>query len=523
MATKQVCGEPYSLAGRRMAFTNWYYVRPCVHRWYNSQGESVWTQSTCDALDAQIRRINEPWGIRLRVNRPQRSGPIIQEERPWEEGGVGFSVVLKDDGVYRAWAQTGWGDSDRAPTRFCCYESQDGLSWRRPSCGIMEHEGSKENNLLGAKGGAVFIDPSTPPAERYKWVNVQTFRREVFDQFKHRFPSRVDAKCDSAGAADADVVFGIEGAFSSDGYHWTIIKEPLALFYADAPVVAYYDARLRKYVGYFREWVVGPTCAEPRIRAKDGHRHWKSIGRRAVGRAETDDFRQFPLSEVVLEPHLAMTPSQTLYVSCKTAIPGAPENHLMFPTVWDTASDATHVTLATSHDGITWSYAPHPDVLLETAEFGQWDGGCLFTLPNLIELPNGEFALPYCGFDVPHKYPRGTAKRATGYAVWPKGRLMGIEARERGEFATVGVVPMGQTLRINAVTARAGSILVEAADLDGTPLPGRDFASAIPVRGDGYQVPVAWRDHDALGLKQGEGVILRIRMDRAILYWLDFV
>jgi hypothetical protein len=107
-------------------------------------------------------------------------------------------------------------------------------------------------------------------------------------------------------------------------------------------------------------------------------------------------------------------------------------------------------------------------------------------------------------------------------AVWPGGRLIALEAPERGEFATVAIIPLGQKLFINALTQRAGSITIEAADIDGKPLPGRSFKDSIPVIGDHQKQQVRWKEHDNIGCSNGEGVILRFRMEKAKIFGLDF-
>jgi hypothetical protein len=47
----------------------------------------------------------------------------------------------------------------------------------------------------------------------------------------------------------------------------------------DSGPAVYYDAKLNRYVGYFRFFM---------------------MGRRAIGRAETDDFWRWPVPEMVL-------------------------------------------------------------------------------------------------------------------------------------------------------------------------------------------------------------------------------
>jgi hypothetical protein len=290
------------------------------------------------------------------------------------------------------------------------------------------------------------------------------------------------------------------------------------MMHTDTQVVACYDPRLGRYVAYVREWAARPLPAGAPDR---GPRRWLGVGRRAIGRSETSDFRRFPLSEMVLEPGPELAPSQVLYTNCYTTVPGAPDHPLMFPAVWDMHTDTTRIVLASSHNGRNWHYVPGGSVL-DTAEFGRWDGGCVFASPNLIELPNGDFALPYSGYDVPHKYPRGRARRSTGYAVWPRGRLIGLEAAEFGEFTTPALIAPGNVLRVNAVAARAGSIRIEALDLDGRPIPGRAMDDATPMFGDVYRAQAAWREHGDLGVAGGAPVMLHILMERATLFGLEF-
>lgn len=248
---------------------------------------------------------------------------------------------------------------------------------------------------------------------------------------------------------------------------------------------------------------------------------WHFVGRRSIGRTESSTFGNFPLSEFVLVPGPEMLPSDVLYTNGRTTIPGNPTLHVMFPTVWHQADDSTSVTMAGSHNGQVWSFLPGGYVL-DTAPFGEWDGGCIFARPNLIELADGAFALPYTGYNVPHKYPRGKFKFDTGYMVWPKGRIVAMEAPSLGEFATVGIMPPGRKLLLNAEIRRAGSLAIEVADLGGNPLPGRSFEDCDRLVGDLYLAPVTWKGQADLGNPDGSPVVLRFKMDTARLYSLDF-
>jgi hypothetical protein len=251
-------------------------------------------------------------------------------------------------------------------------------------------------------------------------------------------------------------------------------------------------------------------------------RYWWEILRRSIGRTASPTFGHFPASELVLAPSPDMRPSELLYTNGYTSIPGAPDHHVMFPSIWDVASDQTDIRVAVSFDGRLWQMAGGGQPVLRTGVFGEFDGGCVFGRVNLAELPNGDFVLPYTGYRYPHKYPRGAWAFDAGYAVWPKGRIFALVADESGRFSTVGLVPPGNRLRINAVTTRAGRILVEVCDLGGNPVPGRTFADAVPLVGDCHNTPVLWRSGEDLGVPDNHPVLLNVRLEQARIYWLEF-
>lgn len=505
-------GEPYVLMGKRLVFTNWHYIRPGQFAWVNDKGEGVTVSGSEGPWGAHLRRQDYPHGIRIVAQPAQRLGPLLELERPWEGKGVTITTVIREGDTYR-----GWGSCETADRRRlgCYFESDDGLNWRRPNVGQVEFQSSRENNLLDYSVRTVFVDPSAPDEERYKEIDVRNISQEEFDEFKERRPDAWESR---APRADVGEVFALTGGVSPDGLRWTRLPEPLVVEHSDTQPVCYYDERLGKYVMYTRNWSVGPRAPGA---PDDRGLSWLAVGRRSIGRTESADFRHFPRSEIILEPGPDLLPSDTLYTNCRTAIPGAPDHHLMFPTVWHTSDDSTSVAIASSHDGKVWHFLPGSPVL-ETGPFGQFDGGCVFAHPNLIELPDGSFALPYTGYLFPHKYPRGQWRFQPGMAIWTKGRLVALEAPDRGEFATVAFVPPGRKLLINGLTKRAGSILIEAALLGGAPIPGRTFAEADPIIGDQYRTPVTWKGEDDLGFENGAAVMLRFRLEKAAIFGVDF-
>lgn len=516
-ASPQKAGEPYRLAGNRIVFTNWHFVRPAGFSWHDREGRNVSVIGDQGPDEAVFRRRDETGGINLKIETPVSIGPVLTPEKPWETDGVSVGAVLTDGGIYKIWAMNNWGDlKNKGGRHFLYYESEDGMHWTRPNCGVYDYNGEKNNNILcESLGGTVFIDPSAPPEERYKAVGERLFTEAVYRRYAMRRPDAVDWK---SYRAHIDRYIGVAGLVSPDGIHWTELDDPIAMMHSDTHIVACYDAQLKKYVGYFRDWSVGDQAEGYDNPERE---FWMIAARRAIGRSETDDFRNFPLSKLIVEPRPDMGPSKVLYTNCYTTVPGAPDIRLMFPAVWDLCTDTTAIEALSSSDGCVWNFMTNGP-LLEAGVPGTWDGGCIFAVPNLIELPSGDFALPYTGYSVPHKYPRQKAQRAMGYKIWNKGRFSAIEAKEEGYFTTVAITSPGERLYINAVVKRAGAITVEAADMHGKTIPGREFENCVPIAGDAFRQIVAWNGQDCLGVSPGQPVILRFRMNHAAVYALDF-
>jgi hypothetical protein len=535
MAGKPMWGMPYELDGKRMFFTNWYFIHPGNLLWLDEEGNRLNTAEEGaenpkhDAWNVKLARPSSPYGIEIVAQRAERMGPVIKPEMPWEKDYVIFKTVMKDGGKYRAWGKA-------KPGGDCYFESEDGVNWRRVILRQKEFGGSLENNLFKVEPeGTVFVDPSAPPEERYKCVRGPSIKFDEFKLFVEKHPDKWETRAVKGLWRNPEKFRALAGGFSPDGINWTYLPELFTVEHSDGMEVGYFDQRLKKYVIFTRTFLVGPRSAQwngnPQVRT------WAApnfgSARRAIGRMESDTFGNFQLSEPVIVPvPEEVSPSQSFYTSIWSTIPGAPDCQLMFPAVWDTRDDTCSIGMWSSHDGKLWSRVPGPPVL-ETAAYGEWDGGCIFTFPYLTELPNGDFVLPYKGYNLPHKYPRGYMKVFSGYMCWPKGRMVAVEAKEIGEFATVGIIPPGRKLKVNALTKRAGGIRVEVARLNPTPsaeeaegfeevIPGRSFAECKPIQGDQFWTAVTWNGDADMGFREGECVIVRFKMDRAKLFGIEF-
>ncbi len=515
-------GEPYDVGSKRIVFTTWYWVRPGQMDWRDKEDKSVFANKKVMAgpFDAHYINIDGPWGVRLTTERAQRAPKLdIKPEKPWESGGITVTQMLPTpEGKIMAW---GTSTDKEGNSRPCYFESTDAINWKRPALNLVDYEGNKENNLTpGGPSGHVFIDPNAPPEERFKSASNSDLKlnipeqKAMWDEYIKRRPWQVMATETDPGRAHA--IFGFT---SPDGLVWKQIPTPLTIEVSDGDQSVYFDKNFKKYVMYARTYFVGPRADGYPLKHERRHQF---IGRRSVGRAEGSDFREFDLSDVVIDTANAMAPADTFYLNCHTWIPGGNQTqHLMFVSRYQQAQDITAIDLYTSYDGKSWHIMPGSPVL-ETNTYGEWDGGCIFAYPNLVERGDGAWMLLYKGSNFPHKYPRGNMHEQFATMLWPKGRLCAIEAEEEGGFTTPAFLLPGEKLRINAVTARAGDIKIEVADFNGNTLPGHSFDDCTLISGDQYRTAVKWKGGETLGAKVGEPVVLRFRMKHAKIYAMDF-
>lgn len=505
--------EPYALSGNRMIFSNWFYIRPGHFDWLDKNGKSVYAKSDAklDDKSAQFVYFDSPYGIRLFAEKAQHEIPVIDRDKPWDKWGIRLSTLILENGKYRLW---GTCNSDYKTQRNCYFESQDGFTWDKPELGLVTFQEHKNTNLLNTKVGlSVFIDPVAPSGERYKTAWHSRIGQEEFEKFRDSRPWSYYAL-----ELDAPLVHVIKAAVSPDGFNWEELDDPIAFEHGDTQNIGYFDTNLNKYVLYIRTHMVGSRAeGQPYPKEKFHQR----ISRRAIGRMVSTDFKEFPFSELIIETESDMHPSDQFYTNCRTTLPGSPDHHIMFPALYNVAHDETTILLYSSYDGITWHRVPGGTVF-ETQNFGEPDGGCVFTHPNLVERSNGDWILPYDGYNVPHKYPRGAYRFEPGMLVWPKGRLVGVEAAEEGGFATVAFIPPGPNLRINALTRRAGHIQVEVLNMQGEVVRGRSFAECLPIVGNHHWTLVSWGSKNTIGIPPGDPVILRFKLKFAKIYGLEF-
>ncbi len=433
------------------------------------------------------------FGVKITPEPALKTQPWLQSDRPWEQGHHAWLTVIRENGKYRCWywitlsveaakqicpeevRAAPWKAGKQSAIAYA--ESDDGFAWTKPELDIFRYNGLP-TNIVSLPFDTVMRDPKAPPEERYK----------SFKKIKG------DEKCP----------FWLAGCVSPDGYHWNDLPEPLFRYHHDTHNVPAWDPLLEKYVAYLRVQDRG----------------------RAIGRSETDDFRQWPRHRTVLRQGPEDGPSEDFYTSCFTTYPGDPEIRLMFPAVYRHLDDILYIRMAISRDNQYWQWLSREPVV-GTGMPPEWDCGAMYACPNLVHLPDGRLALPYSGCQSTHNYNEefyeGSKSKHFGYAwaIWDDGRLAGIEAGEQGEFFTGNEVCDGDRIEINARTQAGGRIEValhEPYGWDSKPIEGFDFEQSDPFSGNSRRASLSWNGSCDLHSLAGRKIVLRFRMRSAKLF-----
>jgi hypothetical protein len=484
------------------------------------------------------RFIQEAKGVELVVHKPVKTGEwTIKPERPWEEGGVGpYSSVLKEGDTYHMWyhvmTSVQWHIDEEAGA-VCYARSKDGIHWERPSLGLVEFAGSRDNNIvfghgaagvtLGQDGGMVFIDPNAPPDERFRLL----IRHKKTGEGLHLFSA-------------------------PDGIHFKLTHTSLITYrpqarghHLDSQNVMFWDDRLGGYVAYVRK-----NMNEPGSQG------------RAIARTESARLGGFPVVQEM--PAVVAPDAQDLkhngasavdyYMSATIKYPWAQDAYFMFPTAYyhymrgflgdfpdevPTNAGPLDSQFAASRDGINWErYDRRPFVDLGMK--GEFDWASARVIHGIVPDTSGRSLYMYYrasdwlhGWDRDERNKKLLTQAGLGadqnIAVLSRvvlrmdGFVSVRGAYTGGEFTTPPLTFKGGKLVLNVDTSATGIVQVGLMDQDGQPIDGfqLDQCDLIHTAND-VNRPVTWKGKGDLAALAGKPVRLRFAIRNADLYAFQF-
>lgn len=456
------------------------------------------------------------YGVRFSLGRVDKhGGPILEGDAPWETG-TAWLNVLREDGRYRMWYNS--YHTDRRGLRVSYAESEDGRHFEKPKLGLVSVGGSTDNNVVFEGGfggispelGGVFRDPNAAPGEEYKLLYA-----EWLGSYIHELPW-------ISGTASNGT---LRGASSPDGIRWTRYFENFLGRYPDSQNTVTWDPVLARYVIYHRTSCrfAGLPTTQPAVT--------EQTRGRAVGRMESENFRQWSATEVVLAPDIDDGLNTDIYNSAYSRHPENPRAHYLFPSFYRHYEGTFEVQVVTSRDNHDWTRACR-NTFIPLGAPGEFDCFIISVAPGFVPIDRDTWALYYRSGDGPHGgshpisldyKPRSRVSRVT----FKRDRVLGLEGRsEGGQASTRPVAFSGKRLVVNVEpTGPDPELRVQVlSSQTNEPIAGYTFDQCRPIHTDGLDAPVVWEGQDGLGGDvPRESVRLHFRLRNVRLYAFQFV
>ena len=424
---------------------------------------------------------------------------VISETEPWEHwiclwGSCFYDPEAK---LYRMYYQSTLYPSGEPGISFRDYllyaESKDGVNWVKPKLGLVEHAGSKANNIVFAFAGPanIFIDPkATDPKGRFKSVMY----------FLKADPKYKDAR-------------GITLLQSADGFNWEYVN------FMDTPTFANpdegdfvdimsagWDPIKDKYIGQYRTFSQHSVAEKPTGK------------RRALGITWSDQIaRKWSPVVQILKPderddqhaaRLSKDPAKPDFTEFYTMMPMAYGNHYLgFFTLFELGdgldgNGGGGLHMAFSNDGLKWTRPefghgpdaekqPRLNAIENSDDPALWPNFAQFNPP--LDMGN-ETWLFYSENNGTHGSPGGFDKSRGRIraAVWRKDGFASLESAAQGTLLTKPLTHTGKELLVNFTTEVGGSIRVGLLDENSQPITQFNLGECQPLKGDATAHKVVW-------------------------------
>ena len=418
--------------------------------------------------------------------------PVLKMDAPWDRDDemFGNSNVIYDEEekLFKMWySVTGKENPNdvgvivEVPTKIAYATSTDGIRWERPKLGIVEVNGSRENNYLtgamGIYGFSIIKDPSDIPSRQYKMIFSILGREARWAEF--HVPLCL--------------------AYSADGIHWDRPPHvnPVIRGISDGCFSLYYDPDRRKYVLLARRVPNLPRD----ISQYESYDlvNWEDKGRVIVAGDQYDPPEMYNLY------YLAPFRYEDFYfglINSMYTLPGAEsyESFNQSPDYPDDTLGHLDIQLAYTRHGQPWSRPRHRAPVVPYGKAGALDDGAIYPAENPI-VRDGDTWIYYCARRDLHCWWRMWELEKTMtqrdmaccmLAKMPEDHWVSLDA-DRTEGSII-CKPWGppHEIFVNA-DAQDGSVEAELVTPYGEVVPDYSRRDCIPVTNNGKSQPVKWK------------------------------
>lgn len=413
-------------------------------------------------------------GTHLRMQEPHAAPAMMEPANNMEYG-----TIIKDGDLFRMYTREGRGakfDGDNTEvTRYC--ESKDGIRWTRPSLGLHEIEGNKNNNVI-------------------------LHEKSICHNFSPFLDSRPGVPADQRFKALAGTIYknpggGLIAFASADGIHWRKLHDKPVMTRGafDSQNVSFWSEAEGKYVAYVRTFTSGVSTPS----------EWRLDGLRSVSRATSADFIHWT-DPVPLNPNF---PGEHIYTTLTHPYFRAPHIYIALPTRFHPArGQSTDILFMTARGNAPFDRTFREAFIRPGLDPARWGNRSNYAALNVVPTGPNEMSIYTTPF-------RRFTLRTDGFASVHAGA-------DPGEMRTKPLMFKGRELTLNYATSAGGSLRVEIQDAHGAPLPGFALADCTPMVGDTIDQAVRWKKDPDLGKWAGQPIRLRFLMQEADLFSLQF-
>ena len=382
-----------------------------------------------------------------------------------------YGTIIQDGSLFRLYtrdARNSKHDGDVTEvTRYC--ESTDGTRWMKPKLGLLEVDGSRDNNVILHEAPfchnfSPFLDkrPGVEPGQRYK-------------------------------ALAGTVKSGLFAFVSADGIRWSkLLDKPVITYtkeYAfDSQNVSFWSEAEGCYVCYFR--------------------HFLDKKLRSVCRTTSKDFVTWT-EAVPLKPNFS---GEHLYTTVTHPYFRAPHLYVALPTRFHPergeSTDILFMTARAELGGAPFDRTFREAFIRPGLDPARWGNRSNYAALNVVPTGPAEMSIYVTPF-------RRFTLRTDGFASVHAGA-------DLGEMVTYPLRFSGEQLLVNLSTSAGGSLRVEIQEESGQPIPGFRLKECKPLVGDAIEMPVRWGKAADVAKLAGTPVRLRFVLQEADLFAMRF-
>ena len=426
--------------------------------------------------------IDQHRGTILKLHTPEPKDIALVCDAPWEGNTSAYYSLFAEGDRFRMIYRGAHFDENTkkaAHPEFACYaESKDGVTWVKPKLGIVEFQGSTENNIILAGAGThnftPFLDanPACQPDAKYK-----------------------------ALAGDSK---GLKAYKSADCVNWSLMQDKPVITNGDfdSQNLAFWHPVQKRYIAYHRK-------------GREGVRD--------IMMSVSTNFLSWNGSRFL---EYGDAPNEHLYTNAIQPYFRAPHLLIGFPTRFQPKNEQVEPVFMTSRDGLSfqrWS----KELIPITAPKDREGNRSNYMTNGLLQLPGQHRELSVYATEA---YYAGPGSRVRRFSIRTDGFVSANADSKTSEFITKPFTFSGSQLKVNFRTNSQGSMRIELQDDSGKPIIGYGLADCLPLVGDQIEHAVAWKGtpgttttvNASVASIQNKPIRMRVEMQNADLFSIRF-